>query len=293
MALRLDPDVERYFEELAALKLPPSNGVPVEVLRERYRKICAHFADGALAGVPTEEIRGPVRARMYGREGSVLLWFHGGRMISGDLETHDSACRLLAADTAWRVCSVEYRLGPEHGFPAALEDAAAALEWGVETFGRVAVGGDSAGAHLALDAVLHRPERVAALVLVYPMVDATMGSASHGEFRTGPGTSSEDIAMGYDLWLPEGTDRREARVSPLFAKGFSVLPPVWVLTSEFDPLRDEGQLLVACLAAAGVRVEHEFVERHVHGFLTAPRVYRAARAAARSIGRFLESVKEA
>lgn len=287
-----DPDVELYFKALDEMDLPPSRVVTVEAARERYRRICRHFAEHGLDGVAVEEVEGPVRARLYGAEGPVLLWFHGGRMISGDLETHDSACRLLAAATGWRVCAVDYRLAPEHPFPAALDDAATAMDWCRARFGTVAVGGDSAGACLALYAALRKPGQALALILMYPMVDATMGSASHEEFKTGPGTSSEDIAMGYDLWLPEGVDREDARVSPLFAANLGSLPPTWVLTAEIDPLRDEGQLLAARAAEAGARVKHECVEHHIHGFLTAPSRFRAAHGAARSIGLFLNRVME-
>jgi acetyl esterase len=289
--VELHPDAQAFLEELSRLDLPPSHGIPVTVLRERFEKICAHFAGRRRELGHVEDVNGPVRLRVYTPEnalaGRSLLWFHGGRMISGNLKTHDAACRLLASTTLWPVVSVDYRLGPEHPFPAALEDASAALAWAAARFESVAVGGDSAGAALALRAALDARTVSCALVLVYPMVDATMSLPSHAEFMEGPGTSSRDISMGYDLWLPADTPPANPRVSPLFERDFSGLPPVWLGVAELDPLRDEGLALSERLRRGGVPVETRMADGHIHGFLTYPGRFREAEATAESIAGFL------
>jgi acetyl esterase len=290
-APQLHPDAAGFLEELDRLGLPSASGSDAGTLRARFRRICAHFAGAPAEMEEVEDLAAPVRARRYlppeARAGEALVWLHGGRMITGDLETHDAACRLLARACGCPVLAVDYRLGPEHPFPAALEDARAALEWAASAYERVAVGGDSAGAALALDAALHARGRTRALVLVYPMVDATMSEPSHREFLHGPGTSSEDIAAGYDLWLPPGTDRRDPLVSPLLAADFAGLPQAFVLTAEYDPLRDEGRRLAERLREDGVRVEFREVARHIHGFLTYPGQFAAAHETAESIAAFL------
>ncbi len=151
------------------------------------------------------------------------------------------------------------------------------------------VGGDSAGGALALDAVLQTPERAAGLVLVYPMIDATQSCASHQEYRQGPGTSGEDIAFGYRLWLPTGVPSDSPRVSPRFAALPPGLPPAWLLTAEADPLRDEGRELAARMRAAGVRLTASEEAGHIHGFLTYPGRFRAAHRAAAGIAEFLRA----
>jgi acetyl esterase len=290
--LQLHPEVQSYLDELAGLHLPPSAGVPVADLRDRFRRICAHFAGPRIELPCVEPIDAPVPARLYQPSPSspILLWFHGGRLISGDLDTHDAACRLLAAVTRHRVVAFNYRLAPEHPFPAALDDAREAVRWASGRFGPVAAGGDSAGAVLALDAALHCPAALRALVLVYPMIDATLSLPSHTEFRLGPGTSSLDVKLGYDLWLPNAARTDDPRVSPLFAPGLDVLPPTWIATAEYDPLRDEGLQFARRLAAAGVRVGEHFSAGHIHGYLTYPGRFSEARVAARKIAGFLDSV---
>jgi acetyl esterase len=200
-------------------------------------------------------------------------------MISGDLETHDSLCRHLAAASGWQVLAVDYRLGPEHPYPAAVEDAMRVV---TEIAPRAALGGDSAGASLALSGFTRETP---ALVLIYPMVDATRGCESHAEFRTGPGTSSEDIRYGYDQWLPPGADPRDPRVSPLFDPRLVEAPRSLVVTCGVDPLRDEGLLLRDRLP----RCEHLHFEGEVHGFLTYPARFAAAGRTIAAMANFLNS----
>lgn len=288
---RLHPDSEAFLAEAAALPLPPASGPDVAAIRKRYRILCAHFAGTPPDCISGEEADSPVPARVYRsaspEPGRALLWFHGGRMICGDLDTHDAACRLLAGATRWDVIAFDYRLAPEHPFPAALEDAVAALQWALARYERVAAGGDSAGAALALHATLAQPARLSALALVYPMLDATLAASSHERFRHGPGTSSEDIRLGYDLWLPGRLSRAHPFLTSWRSPLLASLPPVWLLTAEFDPLRDEGEQFLSRVRSLGVDARHHFAAGHIHGFLTYPGRFAAARESVREIAAFL------
>jgi acetyl esterase len=267
------PDSEAFLREVAGLGLPPSAGAAVSQIRERYRTLCRHFAGDPPSVAEVQELALPCPARVYAPapDAPILVWFHGGRMITGDLETHDPLCRWLASLSGWRVLAVDYRLAPEHPYPAAVQDATAAVNWARSQAARVAIGGDSAGAWLALAA-----GKADALVLAYPMVDAACVSHSHLEFRNGPGTSSEDIRFGYRLWLG---GRFAAPPLP------DPCPPAYVLISELDPLRDEGRALAARLGA-----KESVFEGHIHGFLTYPARFGEARRAYDDIAQFLATL---
>ena len=274
----LAPDSAAYLAEVARLNLPART---IDEIRARYRRLCAHFAP------PRLEVASVVddsRTRLYANNdrAPVLVWFHGGRMISGDLETHDALCRQLVHHSGWRVLAVDYRLAPEHPCPAAFEDAALAMHASYLLSPTVAVGGDSAGALLAIDAARGG---AAAMVLIYPMIDATLSCPSHAEFRTGPGPSSEDMRFGYDLWLQPGTDRRDPRISPLFEPNLAALPPAFVAVSGVDSLRDEGLRFAQQLPSPTLA----FYEGEVHGFLTYAARFRAAGDVIERIAAFLHT----
>lgn len=282
--MNLDPDCVAYLAELEALNLPAGT---VEEVRARYRALCARYAGKRTEVARVEELHAPIRARLYeDRAGApVLVWFHGGRMVSGDLETHDQVCRMLASETGFRVLAADYRLAPEHLFPAAVEDALAAVTFAKTLSNRVAVGGDSAGGHLALWAATR--EHLEALVLVYPMLDATRSRPSHAEFAGGPATSSEDIRVGYEWWLPQGVDLLDERVSPLFTKELHAVRRAMVVTAGVDPLRDEGLEIARRLEMSGVPVTSLHYEDHLHGFLTYVARFAAAREVVTQIAGFL------
>jgi acetyl esterase len=282
--MTLHPDAAAFLEELPLLGLPPSSGAGPEAMRQRYRTLCAHYAGDTAPCERVVDVPGPVPMRVYGEGSKTLVWYHGGRMITGDLETHDGLCRRLARATGRRVVAVHYRRGPEHPFPAAIEDAVAAARC---QDGDVALGGDSAGAALALLAALEPGISAEALLLVYPMLDATRSLPSHETYRNGPGTSSLDIAEGYRLWLPAGADARNPRISPLFAGGLERLPRTWVLTVEHDSLRDEGVELATRLRQARVPVIHAHYAGLIHGFLTFPARFAAAGQAVEEMVGFL------
>jgi len=274
----LSPDSAACLAEVARLSLPART---IDEIRARYRRLCAHFAPPRLE---VASVVDGARTRLYASSdrAPVLVWFHGGRMISGDLETHDPLCRQLVQASGWRVLAVDYRLAPEFPYPAAFEDAALAMRAACSLSSTVAVGGDSAGAILAIDAARRG---CAAMVLVYPMIDATLSCPSHVEFRTGPGPSSEDMRFGYDLWLPPGTDRRDPSISPLFDTNLAALPPAFVAVSGIDSLRDEGMRFSQKLSSP----TFVFYEGEVHGFLTYAARFQAAGDVVARIAAFLHT----
>ena len=257
----------------------------------------ADLADGArmlagrpLAGVSTRECaiagaEGPLRARLYtpdelapGAPGALVVYYHGGGFVAGDLDTHDQPCRLLARSSGARVLSVDYRLAPEHRFPAAVQDALAAFrdavaragELGAEP-GRIAVAGDSAGGHLA--AVTARlaagdgGPAPAFQLLIYPVTDLTRVSASRLSCAEGFLLTKENMDWYEDQFMGPEDDRSDPRASPLLAEDLGSLAPALVVTAGFDPLRDEGEAYAARLAEAGVRTVLRRHPGHVHGFI--------------------------
>jgi len=208
---------------------------------------------GALAGEPptlprVENIRLPglLGARQYWpstKDGQpIVMYFHGGRFFSGDLESHGTICRLLAIAAGCRVIAVDYRLAPEHVFPAAAEDACRAVEWLSNQGVPVGLAGDSAGANLAAVAALaHRAADLRCQVLIYPMIDATCGSPSFTEYADGYGPAAVDMKRGWSEYLPEGSDPCDPLASPLYARDTTAVAPAFILTAEYDTLRDEGE----------------------------------------------------
>jgi acetyl esterase len=245
------------------------------LLAHRIADVTTH--DRAVAGAAGER-----RVRVYtpsfarGRAAPGLVWFHGGGFTIGSIESHDGICRTLASEAGVVVASVDYRLAPEHPFPAAVDDALAATRAilaDAASFGMnaraVAVGGDSAGGNLA--AVTARALRGDALapafqLLVYPATDFTRSSASHAYFNRGYVLTKGTMDWFLDNYLPPAASVEDPRVSCLFAEDLSGLPPAFVVTAGFDPLRDEGKAYADKMRAAGVHVEYVCVEGAVHGF---------------------------
>jgi acetyl esterase len=270
------------------------------VQRRAEAAIVAERPTIAMARVESVEIPGPagtIPARLYVPDASptdearpLLVYFHGGGWVIGDLETHDSPCRFLAAHSAARVLAVDYRLAPEHPFPAAAEDAFAAYAWASADAGRlgadaarIAVGGDSAGGNLAASVCLRaRDEGVtppAMQLLIYPVTDTGRELPSRQTFRVGFLLTRRDMAYYEDRYMPAGTDRSDPRVAVLQAGDLAGLPPAYVATAGFDPLRDEGEAYALRLREAGVPVA---LNRHpglVHTFVNLTAICPTARAA--------------
>ena len=247
---------------------------------------------------------GRLAARLYRPAGEPsgprpgLVYFHGGGLVAGDLDTHDVLCRSLAAGSGCRILAVDYRRPPEHRFPAATDDAEAALAEaldGAAAFGldpaRVAVGGDSAGATLAVvaaAALRGRPGPGPALqLLLCPVLDVAPGTDSRRAFASGHLLDAEMMARDLADYLPEAADRADPRLSPLRIADLAGLPPALVHTAAFDPLRDEGALFAGRLAAAGVPVEHRCHGGMIHHFYGLTGFIPAARTIVEEIARGL------
>jgi acetyl esterase len=264
---------------MAALGLPrPEDSTPVEAREQRRAMLRPSPEDVA-------EVRdidaGGVPARLYRpaviRSSGLLLWFHGGGWVLGDLDSHDDLCRALANRGGFTVLSVDYRLAPEHPYPAALEDATTAIAWAhahaadLGCAPIVAVGGDSAGGNLA--AVLaNRPVvPVCFQALVYPCTDARMGHPSYDENGEGYSLTPSGMRWFYDHYLSGGDGSPDdPRVSPLLEDDarLASAPSALVITAEYDPLRDEGVAYAARLADAGVATSHVHFGGQIHGFFS-------------------------
>jgi acetyl esterase len=221
--------------------------------------------------------------------GPLLLFFHGGGWVYGDLDSHDAACRFLAERSGVRVLAVDYRLAPEHPFPAAYEDALEAFRWVVknaESIGadpaRLAVGGDSAGGCLAATTAIAAAEEglpLAFQLLVYPGTDMRGGSESRALFGEGFYLTQRFMDLAKERYTPDPALHTDPRVSPLYADLPAGLAPAYVATAGFDPLRDEGEAYARRLADAGVPVELKRFPDQVHSFFNVVGVGRTSRAA--------------
>jgi acetyl esterase len=226
---------------------------------------------------------GQLGARLYvphsapATDGGLLVFFHGGGWVVGDLDTHDAYCRDLAEEAGVRVLSVDYRLAPEAEAPVAAEDAIAAFSWAVEHAvdlgadpARVGVGGDSAGGNLAAVVAQQCVRRglapPAMQVLIYPGLDLVGRRPSRDLFAEGFFLTDADIEWYRDHYTPDRSIRPDPLISPLLAEDLSGLAPAYIVTAGFDPLRDEGNEYAAKLAEAGVDVEHHCERGLVHGF---------------------------
>ncbi|SFP66502.1 acetyl esterase [Amycolatopsis arida] len=231
--------------------------------------------------IPAEH--GDVPATLYTPEGlptgsGLLVFFHGGGWVVGTRQSHDNTARFLAKHADVRVLSVEYRLAPEHPFPAATEDALAAFDHAhakATDLGadpeRIAVGGDSAGGNLAAVVAQLATRRggpaPAFQLLIYPAVDATVRRRSRELFGNGFFLTDEHMTWFLDHYAPEGVRRADPRLSPLLAEDLGGLPPAYIATAGFDPLRDEGEAYARRLAEAGVPVALSRQSDLIHGYV--------------------------
>ncbi len=281
----LDPQVQAFLDQVTAMNLPLLNTLSVEEARQTVAVLSEmQGAPDPVASVDNLALPGPageIPVRAYTPEQSgplpVLVYFHGGGWVTGDLETHDGLCRTLANAAGCVVASVDYRLAPEHKFPAAPEDAYAATRWVAENAGqiggdpqRVAVGGDSAGGNLAAVVALMARDRggpqLVFQLLIYPATDSACDTVSCRENAEGYLLTLETMRWFWNHYLSSDTDRGNPYAAPLRAPDMRGLPPALVLTAEFDPLRDEGEAYAARLRAAGVPVQFKRYDGMIHGF---------------------------
>lgn len=223
--------------------------------------------------------------------GRGLLYFHGGGFVIGDLESHDHLCRTLAKEGDCEVIAVDYRLAPEHPFPAAVEDALAAWTWFREQpFERRLVGGDSAGANLAAVICQQAEHPPDGQLLIYPATDRHGDWPSRSTYAEGFLLTSAMAVWFKEHYLPEGIDRQDERVSPLFREDLSGQPPAYVLLAGFDILLDEGRAYIDKLKAAGVPVTVQFEGSLIHGFSSLAGVSPASLRAVQQAGRCLRAL---
>jgi len=241
-------------------------------------------AIGAVRNLPAEGPAGVIPLRLYRPRGvadttalPVFVYFHGGGWVIGDLDTHDVLCRQLAAEAGVSVVSVDYRLAPEHKFPAAVDDAWAATRWIVGHAGqlaidptRVAVGGDSAGGNLAAVVALMARDAggptLALQVLQYPVTDLSAETRSYQDFAEGYTLTRTGMRWFKAHYLDKPEDARDWRVSPLLAPSLAGVAPALIVTAGFDPLRDEGTAYAERLRDAGVTVDYVCYGGMLHGF---------------------------
>ena len=302
----LDPQIQPIVDLVAAMAAegPPLASQGVEERRGGYAALASAAGAGpVLDEVADRTIPGPaggIPVRTYRNNGShgIFVYYHGGGFVIGDLDTHDEVCRRLALQSQATVVSVDYRLAPEHLFPAGVEDAWAALRWvsgnraeiGGSTDSRIVVGGDSAGGNLAaVTALMARDSGLdlAAQLLVYPMVDAGHDSASKTETGSGYILDAETVEWFHRTSAMDPTDWR---ASPMLAESHAGVAPALVITAEFDPLRDQGAKYAAKLEAAAVDVTHSSYAGMVHTFFQLGPLVDAG---ARAVTEVAEAAREA
>lgn len=293
----IDPQVQTILDGLASADAPPLTEQSVEQVRASMTLMGQLGTDDPVGEVEDSTVpgpAGPIPVRIYrpapaptgtGLAGG-LVYYHGGGFVIGDLDTHDSICRSLCSRAGIVVVSVDYRLAPEDPFPAAPDDAVAAFDaiheragdLGIDP-GRLATGGDSAGANLAAVVANQRRGTVAFQLLIYPVTDLTRSSVSYRENSSGYLLTAE-LMEWFETRYTQGTvDVRDPRASPLFTDDLAGVAPALVVTAEFDPLRDEGEAYGARLLDAGVDVSIQRYDGLIHGFIQMGAVIESADAA--------------
>ncbi len=281
--MSVDPQVQAMLDEMAGL--PPMQTLPVDAVRAGTEKRLALGGRRVPVGdIEDRAIAGPggeLKLRIYTPKGKgpfpLVVFFHGSGFVICSLDTHDTLCRHLCAGASAVVVSVDYRLAPEHKFPAAPDDCLAATRWaGAHAAelnadpARIALAGDSAGGNLAAVTALRvRDEGGPALcaqLLIYPVTDADTNNASYRQNAEGYGLTREGMIWFWNHYLGHPRDGASPHASPLRARDLSGLPPAFVQTAEYDPLRDEGEQYASRLIAAGVPTRLVRYDGMNHGF---------------------------
>jgi acetyl esterase len=313
MPVVLNPDAAAVYKAFLDAGRPPYETLTPREARADYlaARPATNPAPPKLARVAPLSIAAPhgaIAARVYVPKtlrttdelAPCLVFFHGGGWVIGDLESHDVVCRTLAHEGALIVISIDYRLAPEHKFPAAVDDAIAAATWiadsakslGIDA-ARLSVGGDSAGGNLAAVVALAARDgngpNIAGQVLIYPATDFSRKHPSHHEPETSILLTHSAIGWFMNHYIGGG-DINDWRASPARAETLAGLPPAYVLTAGADPLRDEGDEYAARLKEAGVPVTYRHFPGQFHGFFTMGRLLPQANVAAREIGAWLKAL---
>jgi acetyl esterase len=300
----LDPQARALLDLMIERQVPPTHTLSPAAARRLYLERRTFTQPDPLPLAEVRELRaeGAIPLRLYrpapGRL-PLLVYFHGGGWTIGDLDTHDVLCRQLARAGGCAVLSVDYRMGPEHRFPAALDDCVAATRWArreADALGidpaRIAVGGDSAGGNLAaVVAIVQRDagDPLTFQLLVYPATDMRALAPSHTHNGQGYLLTADSIAYYRGHYMPDPATWGDWRASPLLSPDLARLPPALVLTAGFDPLRDEGRQYADALSTAGNRAQYVCFERQIHGFMTMGRVIDEANTAVALCGSALRA----
>ena len=296
----LDPDLEKFLDLARQAGRPPFEVLAPEQARAAYAAgwDALQLPVGDVASVRDVAIPGPageLTLRIYRGAGTRddellpgLVYLHGGGWVIGNLQSHDRLCRSLANQARLCVVAVDYRLAPEHPFPAAIDDSVAAWQWVVENAnklgierGRIGIGGDSAGGNLAAvvalmgrDGSVPRPMHQA---LIYPVTDLTARSASYLKVTSGVPLTAATMHYFIDHYTPREQDRLDWRASPLLAASLAGAAPALVVTVAHDPLCAEGRAYADRLEADGVRVTLLHLGDHMHGMLMHGKLIRASK----------------
>jgi acetyl esterase len=294
-AAMLHPQARALLDLIEERGVPPTHTLSPADAREFYRE--RRFATqppapkvGVVQDLLADGPNGPIPLRLYRPFASadtaimpVLVYYHGGGFVIGDLDTHDTLCRELANLAECAVVAVDYRMGPEHRFPAAVMDCAAATRWVRDRAAalkldaaRLAVGGDSAGGNLAAVVCIDARDKgdlsIKFQLLIYPATDMRRTAPSHAENGQGYLLTHETMDYFTGHYIPNPAQLSDWRASPLLHADLSKLPPALLLTAGFDPLRDEGADYAKRLTAAGNRASYVHFPRQIHGFLTMGKV---------------------
>lgn len=297
--MALDPQVKALLESIEQSGAPPFNAYSAIEARQIYDQASENLRGDPPDPFAIDEIEIPGRARtipawVYKPSSRsnlpILVYFHGGGYTIGSLKSHDCVCRGLCVEADCIVVSIDYRLAPEHKYPAAVEDAWDAATWlalNAESIGgdpnNIAIGGDSAGGNLtAVVSLLAKESGKPSFVfqlLIYPGTDMTCSFESHKKFGQGYRLTNELIDWFYDHYFCQGDDLTHWKASPLFAENLEGLPPAFVISAGFDPLQDENKAYAEKLKQAGVPVKYSHYSGMMHGFITMPGVIDKAKTA--------------
>jgi acetyl esterase len=282
----LDPKAKAMIDQMALMPLPPWSELDAVSFRAMMDAGRFPPPELPLAEVVNTTIpgpAGPIAARIYraslAPNQPVIVYFHGGGFVIGNLESHDGTCRRLCHNIGCTVVSVDYRLAPEHVYPAAVDDSYAATQWVADhadflkiDAARIAVSGDSAGGNLAAVVAIVARDRgglaICHQLLTYPVTDMAFKSESYTTNGTGYFLSKDMMVWFGQQYVPRGHNVEDPLLSPLYAKDLSKLPPATVITAEYDPLRDEGEAYAKRLQEAGVPTKLIRYDGVFHGFFS-------------------------
>jgi len=307
--MTLDPQVKAFLDYLDAHGVPPMHTLSLEQNRLTLKRTVNRMNIPAqtVAIIHDRWIRvkdGEIKIRIYSPDGEgplpMLIYFHGGGFIMGDLNTVDAPLRALTNSIPAIVISVNYRLAPEYKFPTAVKDCYTAITWAFENAGafggdpaRIAVGGDSAGGNLAAVMSLITRERggpsLCAQVLIYPSTDQLNNYPSHCEFADGYFLTLKDIEQIQRYYFVNQEDKANKYASPLLVEDLSCLPQALVITAGYDPLRDEGEAYANRLREAGVKVDYFCYAGMIHGFFGMTGIFDQGRTLIEQVAKYLKS----